>query len=126
DELLAHVEPADEVRRNADVREAQEDVLGDAVVDHPLAVDRALLLGVEGGRIILEILDQRARLGPFVEDLGLAFVNLAAAGHGGTLSEWKKRAPRQTKLRSSLGPGRARRLYTAGAGKAIAVTGRGG
>ena len=81
DQLLAHVEPADEVGRDADRAEQREDVLGDAVVEHALAVDRALLLGVEGGRVVLEILDERARLGTFVEDLGLAFVDLAAAGH---------------------------------------------
>jgi 2-oxoisovalerate dehydrogenase E1 component len=81
DELLAHVEAADEVGRDADVVEAREDIFADAVVDHALAVDRALLLGVEGGGVVLEILDQRARFRPFVEDLGLAFVDLAATGH---------------------------------------------
>src|SRR4029079_2124111 len=92
-ELLAHVQAADEVRRDADVREAQENVLGDAVVDHALAIDRALLLGVEGGRVVLEVRDDRARLGTLVEDLGLAFVKLAAAGHGNTLTEWNNKAP---------------------------------
>ena len=64
------------------VCERGEDMLGDAVVEHALAADRAALLRVEGGRVVLEILDQRARLGTLVEDLGLAFVDLAAAGHG--------------------------------------------
>ena len=82
DQLLAHVEPADEMGRDADRAEQGEDMLGDAVVEHALAGDRALLLGVEGGRVVLEILDQRAGLGPFVEDLGLAFVDQSAAGHG--------------------------------------------
>ena len=53
----------------------------DAVVEHALAVDRAALLRVEGGGVVLEILDQRAGLGTLVEDLGLAFVDLAATGH---------------------------------------------
>ena len=52
-----------------------EDVLGDAVVEHALAFDQRVLLGVEGGRIVLEMLDERAGLGPFVQDLGLAFVD---------------------------------------------------
>ena len=56
-------------------------MLGDAVVEHALAVDRTLLLGVEGGGVVLEILDQRARLRALVEDLGLAFVDLAASCH---------------------------------------------
>ena len=43
----------------------------------PLIVPR--LLRVERGRVVLEILDQRAGLGTLVEDLGLAFVDLAAA-----------------------------------------------
>ena len=83
DQLLAHVEAADEVGRDADRLERGEDMLGDAVVEHALAVDRAALLRVEGGRVVLEILDQRAGLGTLVEDLGLAFVDLAATGHKG-------------------------------------------
>ena len=63
------------------VGERGEDMLGDAVVEHALAADRAALLGVEGGRVVLEILDQRAGLGTLVEDLGLAFVDLAATSH---------------------------------------------
>ena len=81
DQLLAHVEAADEVGRHADMAEQREDMLGDPVVEHALAADRALLLGVEGGRVVLEILDQRAGFGTLVEDLGLAFVDLAAASH---------------------------------------------
>jgi hypothetical protein len=64
DQLLAHVEPADEVRRDADLVEMLEDVLGDAVVEHALAVDDLVLLLVEGGGVVLEELDERARLGP--------------------------------------------------------------
>ena len=64
------------------VCERGEDVLGDAVVDDALAADRPALLRVERGRIVLEILDERARLRTLVEDLGLALINLAAASHG--------------------------------------------
>jgi hypothetical protein len=67
---------------DADRRKRSEDMLGDAVVEDALARNRPTLLGVEGGRIVLEILDQRARLGTLVEDLGLALVNLAAPSHG--------------------------------------------
>jgi hypothetical protein len=81
DQLLAHVDPANEVGRDADRRERREDVLGNAVVDHALAADRAALLGVERRRVILEILDEGTGLGTFVKDLGLAFVNLAATNH---------------------------------------------
>ena len=93
DQLLAHVEAADEMGRDADRAEQGEDMLGDAVVEHALAGDRALLLGVEGGRVVLEILDQRARLGTLVEDLGLAFVDLAAAGHGRFVSGLEQARP---------------------------------
>src|SRR3546814_5024125 len=81
DGLLAHVEAADEVRGHADMAEQREDVLGNTVVEHALAGDRALFLGVERGRVVLEILDQRAGFRPLVEDLGLALVDLAAACH---------------------------------------------
>ena len=53
-----------------------------SVVDHALAADRAALLRVERGRVVLEILDERAGLRTLVEDLGLALINLAAASHG--------------------------------------------
>ena len=81
DQLLAHVEAADEMRRDADLVEMLEDVLGDAVVEHALAVDDLVLLGVEGGGVVLEVLDQRAGLGTLVEDLRLAFIDATAAVH---------------------------------------------
>ena len=64
----------------------REDMLRNAVVDHALAGNRALFLSVEGGGIVLEILDQSAGFGAFVKDLGLAFVDFAAAGHKRTYS----------------------------------------
>src|SRR6478672_122385 len=82
-QLLAHVQATDEMGRDADRRERREDMLGDAVVDDALAADRAALLRVERGRIVLEILDKRARLRTLVEDLGLALIDLAAASHFG-------------------------------------------
>src|SRR6185437_12438139 len=82
DELLAHVHSADEVCRNPDHLQRSEDVLGNAVVDDALAADGAALLRVERGRIVLEVLDERARLRSLVKDLGLSLINLAAASHG--------------------------------------------
>ena len=47
----------------------------------PLPSMHRLLVGVEGGGVVLEILDERAGLRPLVEDLGLAFVDHAPALH---------------------------------------------
>ena len=80
-ELLAHVDAADEMRRHADVVEALKQILGNPVVQDPLALDHLVLLGVEGGRVILEMLDERPRLGPLVKDLRLAFVDASATVH---------------------------------------------
>jgi hypothetical protein len=83
DQLLAQAQAADEVVLDADRVQASHHVLADAVVDHALAFEDGLLLGVEGGGVVLEVLDQGARLGALVQDLGLAFVDLlAAGGHG--------------------------------------------
>ena len=90
DQLLAHVQAADEVRRHADRRERREDVLRNAVVDHALAADRPAFLRVERSRIVLEILDQGAGLGTLVKDLGLALIDLAAASH------WRSVTPTRT------------------------------
>jgi hypothetical protein len=66
---------------NADRAQLGHDVLADPVVDDALALQDGLLGGVEGGGVVLEVLDQRARFRPLVEDLGLAFVDLLAARH---------------------------------------------
>src|SRR5262249_41767036 len=81
DQLLAHVEAANEVSRHADVVEMLEDVFGDAVVEDALALDHLVLLRIEGGRVVLEVLNQRTGLGALVEDLRLALVDAAAAAH---------------------------------------------
>jgi hypothetical protein len=41
-----------------------------------------VFLGIERGGVILEVLDQGSRLGAFVQDLGLAFVNATPTAHG--------------------------------------------
>src|SRR5580704_11636417 len=82
DQLLAHVEPADEMGRHADVVQMLEDVFGDAVVEDALALDHLVLLRIEGGRVVLEVLDQGSGLGSLIEDFRLAFVDAASAAHG--------------------------------------------
>ena len=110
DQLLAHVEAADEVGRHADGVQGAHDVLGDAVVQHPLAVDHVALFRIEGGGVVLEILDEGARLRTLIEDLRLAFIDHPAAGHG-RLPERRKRA-RHSKR--ALGPAyRAKRRSVA-------------
>jgi hypothetical protein len=51
--------------------ELGEDELADAVVEHALALDHRLLLGVEGGCVVLEVNDDGARLGPSYRILAL-------------------------------------------------------
>src|SRR4051812_28324452 len=80
-QLLAHVETADEVGRHPDVVEVLKQVLRDAVVEDALAFDDLVLLGIEGGGVVLEVLDQGARLRTFVKDLGLAFINATPTAH---------------------------------------------
>jgi hypothetical protein len=81
DQLLAHVQPADEMGRHADLGQAQHQILADAVVQHALAGDDAFLGAVAGGGVVLEILHEGAGLGSLEQDLGFALVELAAAGH---------------------------------------------
>src|SRR4029453_18370885 len=81
DQLLAHVEPLDEMGRNADLAEPLEQILGDAVVEDALALDLVVLLVVEGGGVVLEMLNERARFGPLVQVLSLSFVDAPAAVH---------------------------------------------
>src|SRR5262249_21461870 len=58
-----------------------EGVLGGAVVEDALSFDHLVLLRIEGGGVVLEVLNQRAGLGALVEDLRLALVDAAAAAH---------------------------------------------
>ena len=80
-QLLAHVEAADEMGRHPDVVEVLKQVLRNPVVEDALALDHLVFLGIERGRIVLEVLDQGARLRSFVKDLGLAFINAAPTAH---------------------------------------------
>jgi len=81
DQLLAHVEAADKVGGHAKLVEARKYELRNPVVQNPLAVDHLVLLAVKGGGVILEVLYQRASFRAFIENFGLAFVNLASAVH---------------------------------------------
>ena len=87
-QLLAHVEAAHEMGRDPDGVQLGHQVFADAVVQHTLAVERGLLGGIESGGVVLEILDDGAGLRSFIEDLGLAFVDLAAAFHGLSFRGW--------------------------------------
>ena len=69
--------------RHPDIVEVLEYIFRDAVVEDALAFDHFVLFGVEGGGVVLEMLDQRTWLGAFIEDLRLALINAAAATHRG-------------------------------------------
>ncbi len=83
DQLLTQVQALDEMVLHANAVQLGHDELGDLVIDDPLALQHGLLLGVEGGGVVLEVLNQGAGLRTFVQNLGLAFIYfLAAGGHG--------------------------------------------
>src|SRR5262249_35526421 len=71
----------DEMGGNSDVVQMLEDVFRDSIVENALAFDHVVLLRVEGGRVVLEVLDQSSRFRSFVEDLALAFIDSATAAH---------------------------------------------
>src|SRR5262245_5154623 len=73
-----------------------EDVLGDAIVEHALAFDHLMLLGIEGGGIVLEVLDQRSGLRSLIQDLRLALVDAATAAH--------RRVPWLEKVHDAVAP----------------------
>ena len=67
---------------DAEVIQPGENVLGNALVEHTLAFNHGFLLGVEGGGVILEVHNHRARLWALIQNLGFAFVNAgSSAGH---------------------------------------------
>ncbi len=80
-QLLAHVEAADEMGRDTDVIQMLEQELRNPVVEDALALDHLVFLGIECGGVVLEVLDQGARFRSFIEDLGLAFVNATPTAH---------------------------------------------
>jgi len=63
--------------------EVLKQVLRNPVIEDALALDHLVFFGVERGRIVLEVLDQGARLRSFVKHLGLALINAAATAHLG-------------------------------------------
>jgi len=67
--------------RHPDVVEVLKQVLRNPVVEDALALDHLVFLGIERGRVVLEVLDQGSRLGAFVKHLGLAFINAASTAH---------------------------------------------
>ncbi|MGY3119339.1 hypothetical protein ACVWXQ_003276 [Bradyrhizobium sp. S3.14.4] len=81
-QLLAHVEAADEMGRHPDVVEVLKQVLRDPVVEDTLALDHLMLFRIERGGVILEVLDQGTGLRAFVKNLCLAFINTTPTAHG--------------------------------------------
>jgi len=79
--LLAHVKAADEVGGHPDIVEVLKQIFRNPVIEDALALDHLVLLGIERGRIVLEVLDQGSRLRPFIKYLGLAFINAASTAH---------------------------------------------
>src|SRR5919197_3051420 len=69
------------MRRHADFAELGKNVLRNAIVKHTLALDERVLLVVKGRGVVLEVLNERARLRPFIQHFGLAFVNATPLVH---------------------------------------------
>ena len=67
--------------RHPDVVEVLKQVLRNPVIEDALALDNLVFLGIERGRIVLEVLDQGSWLRTFIQDLGLAFINAASTAH---------------------------------------------
>ena len=113
DQLLAQVQPLDEVVLHADRVQPRHHIFADAVVDDALAFQHGLLLGVEGGGVVLEVLDQGAGLGTLVEDLRLALVDLLAAGHACSLLPARGHGPGNESARGSRSGARGPDLRSA-------------
>jgi hypothetical protein len=100
------------MRRDAQRIELGEDEFGDAVVQNALAVDDVVLGAVAGGGVVLEILNQSARLGSLVEVLRLALVNLPPTVHwqnpdsdrGGEVGPFMRQNPWGKQALSGHGP----------------------
>ncbi len=82
DQLLTHVEAANEVGRDAQPAPLHLEVDELKKKEHALAIDNLVLLLVEGCGVVLEELDQGAGLGAFIKNLGLALINAATTVHG--------------------------------------------
>ena len=126
DQLFAHVQALYEMGRHADIAQPGHEELAQAVVEHALAVDHVTLLGVVGGGIVLEILHQGARLGPFIEHLRLALVDLVAPCHCFSVSAGiPLRVAASAPLRASVSCGQAfQRAYQGRAPARIPATTR--
>src|SRR2546422_1985224 len=81
DQHVALGEAAHEVGRHALLLEEAGEDLGHAVVEDALVDDRAALLRVEGGGVVLEVLDEEVGIGSGVELLRLALVEQLTAIH---------------------------------------------
>ena len=67
--------------RHTDLVEICKNIFRNAVVQHAFAVNNLMLFGIEGGGIILEVLDQSSRFRAFIKDLGLTLIYPTATSH---------------------------------------------
>ena len=80
---------------HTDLAQTVHEELAQQVVQNALAFDHVLLLGVEGGGVILKILHDGARLGSFEQGLRLAFVDFLATCHGQPFGNARDMSPRE-------------------------------
>src|SRR6056297_791764 len=85
-QLFAHIQPLQEMVGDADIRQSEHEIFRQQVVQHTLALYHGPFFGVEGGRVILEILDDGSRLGTLIERFGLAFVDFLSPRHAASIS----------------------------------------
>src|SRR6516162_1996143 len=69
------------MRGHADVVEVLEHVFGNTIVQDALAFDYLMFFRIEGGGIVLEVLNQPSWLRSFIKNLRLAFVDTATSAH---------------------------------------------
>jgi hypothetical protein len=88
DQLFAHVQAADEVRRNTDLAEPFTKMYSEMrLLMTPLPSIWACFLLLKAVASSLKCWTMRARLRAFVEDLGFAFVDAATLVHEVVLSQ---------------------------------------
>lgn len=65
--------------RNADLVQTAKNVFRNPVIEHAFAFEALVLLGVECGGVVFEVLNKRAGLRSFIKNLRLSLVDAAAA-----------------------------------------------
>ncbi len=80
-ELLAHVHSLDEMRRRPNRVEVGHDERRNLIIQNAFAVQDRFLGAVKSRRVVFEMLNDGARLGSLVKNLGLAFIDFLATRH---------------------------------------------